>query len=384
MNVRLIQLGRQSGLIRLLTWSLGLLMTVALATAQAKSSTSTVKKSAAKAQTRAAAPAVRSQSATKAGAAVSRQVRPASARVAVAQNASKAAPRSSRVTAARAAPAVMSVGYLTGLHATTDPLALKSGAVLVIDRDSKKVLLSKNPEAVLPIASITKLMTALVVVEAGQSMDELIQIEAIDADETMNRRSRLIAGTSLPRSEMLRLALMSSENRAAFALSRHFPGGAGAFVMAMNRKAEALQMKDTRFVEATGLSADNRSSAHDLARLVTAASAHALIRDYSTAQESLVPVGSRERTTQFRSTNGLIKNPEWDISLQKTGYIAAAGRCLVMQASLAGRKLTMVLLDSAGKYSGFGDAERIRQWLLKEPTALVTSAPVHSVIEAAF
>jgi D-alanyl-D-alanine endopeptidase (penicillin-binding protein 7) len=273
-------------------------------------------------------------------------------------------------TAVVATPAVLSEGVLAGLHATADPLELKSGVALVIDRDSQEVLVSKNPQAVLPIASITKLMTALVVVETGQSMDELIHIEPIDADETNNRRSRLAAGTSLTRGEMLRLALMSSENRAAYALSRHFPGGTDAFVQAMNRKAQALGMKDSRFVEATGLSADNRSSAMDLARLVSAASAHVLIRDYSTAQESVVPVGSQDRATQFRSTNGLIGNPEWDISLQKTGYIAAAGRCLVMQASLAGRRLTMVLLDSAGKYSRIGDAERIRQWLLKDGRVL--------------
>jgi serine-type D-Ala-D-Ala endopeptidase (penicillin-binding protein 7) len=271
-------------------------------------------------------------------------------------------------------PAVLSEGYLAGLHASSDPLELKSGVALVIDRDSQEVLVSKNPQAILPIASITKLMTALVVVESGQSMDELIHIESVDADETMNRRSRLKAGTSLTRGEMLRLALMASENRAAYALSRHFPGGAEAFVELMNRKAQALGMKDTRFVEATGLSADNRSSAMDLARLVGAASTHAVIRDFSTAHESVVPVGARDQATQFRSTNGLIGNPEWDISLQKTGYISAAGRCLVMQASLAGRRLTMVLLDSAGKYSRFADAERIRQWLLRDGGKVLSSA----------
>lgn len=153
------------------------------------------------------------------------------------------------------------------------------------------------------------------------------------------------------------------------------------FVAAMNRKAQALGMQDTRFVEATGLSSDNRSSAMDLARLLTAASAHAVIREFSIAKESVVPVGATDRATQFRSTNGLIGNPDWDISLQKTGYIAAAGRCLVMQASLAGRRLTMVLLDSAGKYSRFGDAERIRKWLLDHSVNLAdaVSVPVAEV-----
>ncbi|MBL8329864.1 MAG: D-alanyl-D-alanine endopeptidase [Rubrivivax sp.] len=271
-------------------------------------------------------------------------------------------------------PAVPSVGRQTGLHEVSDPLALKSGVALVMDQDSHQVLLSKNSDAVLPIASITKLMTALVVIESGLSLDEVLTIDQDDAEHTSNSRSRLQSGTTMSRADMMRLALMSSENRAAHALSRHYPGGREAFVAAMNRKALQLGMGDTRFVEATGLSAENRSSAMDLARLVTAASAHEVIREFSTAKESLVPVGSAEKLVHFRSTNGLIGNPEWDISLQKTGYIAAAGRCLVMQAQMAGRRLVMVLLDSAGTYSRFGDAERIRQWLAKEGSSLAATA----------
>jgi D-alanyl-D-alanine endopeptidase (penicillin-binding protein 7) len=268
-------------------------------------------------------------------------------------------------------PAVLSVGQMAGLHAAQDPLDLKSSVALVVDQDTNQVLLSKNSDAVLPIASITKLMTALVVVEAGLSLDETVSIDQEDVEATANNRSRLIPGTQMSRGEMLRLALMSSENRAANALSRHFPGGASAFVAAMNRKAAQLGMRDTRYVEPTGLSADNRSSARDLSVLVREASNHQVIRELSTSREAQVAVGSRQ--VQFHTTNRLVTDPSWDIILQKTGYISAAGRCLVMQAQLAGRKLTMVLLDSAGKYSRLGDAERIRQWLA---TASIAAAPV--------
>lgn len=278
------------------------------------------------------------------------------------------------------APAVPSVGQQAGLHAVGDPLDLKSGVALVVDPDSNEVLLSKNPGVVLPIASITKLMTALVVIEARQPLDEMLTIEHDDLEQTSNARSRLVSGTAMSRAEMLRLALMASENRAASALSRQYPGGREAFVAAMNAKARQLGMTDTRFVESTGLSADNRSSAMDLVRLVGAASTHEVIREFSTSKESTVAVGD-ERQVLFRSTNGLIGNPEWDISLQKTGYIAAAGRCLVMQAQLAGRRLIMVLLDSTGKYSRFGDAERIRRWLSADGQRLAVSpaAPAPTV-----
>jgi len=182
----------------------------------------------------------------------------------------------------------------------------------------------------------------------------------------------------LSRGEMLRLALMSSENRAASALSRHYPGGAPAFMAAMNRKAADLGMRDTRYVEPTGLSSDNRSSAKDLSVLVKAAADHQIIRELSTSPEAQVAVGPRN--VQFHNTNRLVTDPSWDIGLQKTGYIAAAGRCLVMQAQLAGRRLTMVLLDSAGKYSRLGDAERIRQWLSQ--SAVAARAAVNSPPQA--
>ncbi len=280
-------------------------------------------------------------------------------------------------------PAVMSVGALSGLHTVGDPLELKSGAALVVDQDSNQVLFSKNSHAVLPIASITKLMTALVVVEAKLPLDETLSVDQADIEETQGSRSRLAAGTSLTRGDLLQLALMSSENRAAHALSRNYPGGSAAFVAAMNQRAQQLGMHDTRFVEATGLSPDNRSSASDLVRLMNAASSHDVIRGFSTSKESMVPVGADERMVHFRSTNGLIGNPDWEISLQKTGYIAAAGRCLVMQAQMAGRRLTMVLLDSAGRYSRFADAERIRKWLATTHLPAATAATVSAAMPAA-
>ncbi|HUG22250.1 D-alanyl-D-alanine endopeptidase [Piscinibacter sp.] len=258
-------------------------------------------------------------------------------------------------------PARLSYGQLAGLHATPDALALKSGVALVMDQETNEVLFSKNSQAVLPIASLTKLMTALVVTEAEQSLDDVLTVTQDDVDTEKHSRSRLRVGTRLTRGEMLHLALMSSENRAANALGRHYPGGLDAFVAAMNRKARELGMADTRYVEPTGLSSRNQSSAQDLATLVDAAYGHEIIRELSTSPEHRVAVGKRQ--LQFRNTNRLVRNPTWDIGLQKTGYISEAGRCLVMQAQLAGRNLIMVFLDSAGTYSRLGDAERVRKWL---------------------
>jgi D-alanyl-D-alanine endopeptidase (penicillin-binding protein 7) len=253
------------------------------------------------------------------------------------------------------------MGHAFGLHTTDDPLDLKSSVALVIDQDTRQVLFSKNPQAVLPIASITKLMTALVVTESALPLDEVLTITQDDVDTEKGSGSRLTVGTQLSRGDMLHLALMSSENRAANALGRHFPGGMSAFVEAMNAKALQLGMGGTRYVEPTGLSSQNQSSASDLALLVGAAYDHQIIRELSVSRETRVAVG--RRSLAFRNTNGLIRNPEWDIGLQKTGYISEAGRCVVMQAQMAGRKLIMVLLDSAGRYSRIGDAERLRKWL---------------------
>ncbi len=273
--------------------------------------------------------------------------------------------RGGRKIYVRLAPPRPSAGELAGLHRTVDALELKSSVALVIDQGTHEVLFSKNPGAVLPIASLTKLMTALVVAEAKLPMDELMSVTAEDVAGTVGTgaRSRLAEGTPLSRGEMLHLALMSSENRAAHALGRVYPGGLTVFVQAMNAKARQLGMTQTHYVEPTGLSPENRSSARDLAVLVQAASAHPIIRDYSTSLGTLVPVG--EKQVAYRNTNRLVTNPEWSIELQKTGYITAAGRCMVMKAQLAGRNLIMVLHDSAGRYSRLGDAERIRQWLLQ-------------------
>lgn len=258
-------------------------------------------------------------------------------------------------------PAVPSLGHAAGLQATNDPLDLKSSVALVLDQETDEVLFSKNSSAVLPIASLTKLMTALVVTEAGLPAQESLTISQEDIDTEKGSRSRLRVGTELTREQMMHLALMASENRAANALGRHYPGGIDAFVAAMNRKAAELGMRDTRFVEPTGLSSQNRSSARDLAVLVKAAYGHAVIRDLSVSPAYSVAVGSRQ--LQFHNTNRLVGSPTWEIGLQKTGYITEAGRCLVMQAKLAGRQLIMVFLDSAGKYSRLGDAERVRRWV---------------------
>ena len=265
------------------------------------------------------------------------------------------------------APGRASFGQIAGLHTAVDELALKSGVALLVDQDTNEVLFSKNPNAVLPIASITKLMTALVVTDAALPLDELLTVSKDDVDATTGSSSRLALGTRLTRGEMLHLSLMASENRVAHVLGRSFPGGLQQFVSAMNDKARELGMHDTQYVEPTGLSSSNQSSAQDLTRLVRAAFEHPIIRDLSTSLEAAMPVG--RKSVQFRNTNALVRNPEWEIGLQKTGYISAAGRCVVMQTQLAGRKLILVLLDSAGKYSRLGDAERIRKWVAQ--TALL-------------
>lgn len=266
-----------------------------------------------------------------------------------------------------ATPAKPSFGQIAGLHATADELDLKSSVALVIDQDTREVLFSKNDSAVLPIASLTKLMTGVVISDAKLPMDEAITITQADVDTEKGSRSRLRVGATLTRGELLHLALMSSENRAAHALGRTYPGGLDAFVEQMNVKARLLGMKDTRYVEPTGLSSRNQSSANDLATLVGAAYNYPALRELSTSQGFEVEVG--RRTLQFNNTNRLVKNPNWDIGLQKTGFITEAGQCLVMQTRIAGRKLIMVFLDSAGKLSRLGDAERVRRWVERSHAA---------------
>lgn len=263
-------------------------------------------------------------------------------------------------------PAVrMSHGMRAGLRRSSDPLSLRSSVAFVIDQETQEVLFSKNEEAVLPIASLTKLMTGLLIAEAELPMDEEITISQADIDTEKWSASRLRTGSRLTRGELLHLALMASENRAASALGRTYPGGMQVFVEMMNAKAQLLGMEDTHFVEPTGLSSKNRSSARDLAVLVDVASDEPLLREYSTTPAFQVAVGRRK--LMFSNTNRLVRNPDWDIGLQKTGYISEAGQCLVMQTRVAGRNLIMVFLDSAGKLSRLGDAQRIRRWVESLP-----------------
>ncbi len=273
-----------------------------------------------------------------------------------------AQPVSVRARPVRKSSTRPSAGQVAGLQrSAAGPLALKSNVALVVDQDTHEVLLGKNTGAVLPIASLTKLMTGLVISDAQLPMAERLTITQDDVDTEKGSRSRLKVGTSLTREELLHLALMSSENRAAHALGRTYPGGLDTFVAQMNAKARSLGMGDTNYVEPTGLSSRNQSSATDLAVLVEAAAAVPTLRELSTSSGAVVAVGNRPM--QFHTTNRLVANPSWDIGLQKTGYISEAGRCLVMQARVAGRKLIMVFLDSAGKLSRIGDAERVRRWV---------------------
>jgi D-alanyl-D-alanine endopeptidase (penicillin-binding protein 7) len=258
-------------------------------------------------------------------------------------------------------PPKPSFGQLAGLHREADPLELRSSVAMVTDQATGEVLFTKNAQAVLPIASITKVMTAMVVLESGQSMAEPIMISQDDVDTEKGSRSRLRVGTTLSRQDALHLALMNSENRAAHALGRTYPGGVEAAVAAMNAKARLLGMSKTSYADPTGLSSRNVSTAEDLTKLMQAAYAYKEIRDWSISPEYAVDVLGR--ATVFGNTNRLTKNDNWEIGLQKTGYISEAGQCLIMQARIDGRGVLMVFLDSQGKLSRLGDAQRVREWL---------------------
>ena len=266
-----------------------------------------------------------------------------------------------------------SIAEAFGLRNVVDPLALHSSVALVFDPRDGEVLYAKNPGAVLPIASITKLMTAMVILDAELPGNEMIRITDADVDRERFSGSRLAPGVRLSRLELLQLALMASENRAAHALGRTYPGGLEAFTSAMNAKAQLIGMSDSQFVEPTGLSSANVSTARDLARLVTAAFEYPMIRQYSTASALTVDTGYRQLA--FHNTNRLVSSSKWDISLQKTGYISEAGRCLVMQTRIDGAPVGMVLLDSTGRNSRYGDAQRIRKWLESERRETVAGAP---------
>jgi D-alanyl-D-alanine endopeptidase (penicillin-binding protein 7) len=242
-------------------------------------------------------------------------------------------------------------------------LKLRSANALVVSASDDTPIYSKNAEIVTPIASITKLMTAMVVLDAKQAANDLLTVDIPDLDMIKGSHSRLRLGVELPRSEMLRLALMSSENRAASALCRYYPGGTDACVLAMNAKALALGMSRSHFSDPTGLSSDNMSTATDLVKMVRAASEYPQIREFSTTPGALVDVPPTGRSVAFQNTNALVRGGTWDIQLQKTGFIREAGRCLVMVANVASKPVVIVLLDSFGKLSRIADANRIRHWL---------------------
>lgn len=281
------------------------------------------------------------------------------------KRAAKSAPRK-----AVAAASIRHASYApsAALEDADGNLSLRSSVAFVQDLNSSDVLFAKNEGAVAPIASITKLMTALVVVDAGLPLDEMIEITTDDIDTHKFTHSRLSVGTRLSRADMLHLALMSSENRAANALGRNYPGGLPAFVQAMNAKAVALGMQDTHYVEPTGLSSENVSSARDLVRLMREGSQRPLIRQYTTDTEYSVEVAGRHQT--FRNTNRLVARSDWNIIVSKTGFINEAGRCLVMLANIGGRDMAIVLLDSVGSLTRTADAQRIRQWVQREIGAL--------------
>lgn len=291
----------------------------------------------------------------------------------------KAAPL--RVTLRKAAPAALAVAPASLLANEPDEAlavdanglpVLGSSAFYVFNQKTGEVLLERNGSAVLPIASITKLMTAMVVLDSGQSLSEPLVITEGDIDRLKGTGSRLSLGTTLTREDMLHLALMSSENRAASALARNYPGGEAAFVEAMNVKARLLGLWNTRFHDSTGLNPANVSSPRDLAKLVAASASYPLIREFSTSPERYVDINGR--TLRFGNTNSLVRSPEWAISVSKTGYISEAGRCLVMQTWLHQEPVVMVLMDSNGRYTRTADAKRVRKWLEQNATQRVAVA----------
>jgi serine-type D-Ala-D-Ala endopeptidase (penicillin-binding protein 7) len=250
-------------------------------------------------------------------------------------------------------------------QAAPDPakLKLQSGSALVMDVNTGKTLYQKNPSRVRPIASLTKLMTALVVLDARQSLNQVLTIDQNDRDNIKHTYSRVRFGTKVTRHDALHLALMSSENRMASALARHYPGGRAAFIRAMNNKAKQLGMRNSRFYDSTGLSTRNVSTAQDLAKLISAAYRQPLIRQFTQDSNMEMRFATPAYSLMFNNTNPLVKNPDWDVRLSKTGYTDEAGRCLLMRAKPDNKELAIVLLNSVGKRTPIGDANRIRKWL---------------------
>lgn len=247
---------------------------------------------------------------------------------------------------------------LAGVAATPD---VRSRSVLVWDRADGRELFARGADQPVPIASITKLMTALVVLDARQALDETLKVTAEDRIRGRGAASRIPVGAALTRADLMRLALMSSENRAANVLGRNYPGGKDAFVRAMNARAMRLGMTRTHFVDPAGLSSGNVASARDVGRLVMAASQYAQIREFSTAESHVVTLG-RQRM-EFRNTDSLVRDSGWEVAVQKTGFLTEAGKCLALQARIQGRDVVIVLLNSWGKYTRVADARRIRKWM---------------------
>jgi D-alanyl-D-alanine endopeptidase (penicillin-binding protein 7) len=269
-------------------------------------------------------------------------------------------------------PRSPTAGQAFGLQETPEGVALRSNVAFVVDQNTSEVLLDKNSTSVVPIASVTKLMTAMVALDSKLPLTDELEVTDEDRDYIKHTSSRLRVGSVLSREDMLHIALMASENRAAAALSRYYPGGRPAFIAAMNAKAKALGMNDTHFESPTGLTSENVSTARDLVKMVNAAYQYPMIRKFSTDRSYEVYPG--KGVLAYNSTNALVRNPTWDIGLQKTGFINEAGECLVMQATIHGRPMIMVLLDSTGKYSRFADATRLRKWLDEVGSQRITSA----------
>jgi serine-type D-Ala-D-Ala endopeptidase (penicillin-binding protein 7) len=275
---------------------------------------------------------------------------------AAAQSSSKSAKPAKKAKVAKAAPVVPDF--------TKDGLPnLMSHAAMVIDQVTGRALFAKNADAAVPIASITKLMTSIVVLDSRQNLDEPVIIDAADIDTIKNSRSRLPVGTAFRREDLMRLSLMASDNRAAAALGRTFPGGMDAFVAAMNAKAKQIGLSTAKFVDPTGLAPGNVASPLDLALLVAEASKYPQIREFSTAPELYVTLPETGRQIGFNNTNSLVRSQDWSIGVSKTGFINEAGKCLVMQAMIGNNPVIIVLMDSWGRLTRVGDANRIKKWI---------------------
>lgn len=270
-----------------------------------------------------------------------------------------------RIRAAALVVGLMGMLGLPAVSAAPNPakLEVRSSSALVVDVKTGKTLYQKNATKVRPIASLTKLMTALVVLDAKQNLNQNITVDKNDLDRVKHTHSRIRMGTKVTRRDALHLALMSSENRMASALARHYPGGRSAFVRAMNNKARQLGMRNTHFYDSTGLSTRNVSTAQDLGKLAAAAYRQPLIRQFTQDENREMRFSAPAYSLMFNNTNPLVKNPDWDVRLSKTGFTDEAGRCLVMRAKPDSRELAIVLLNSVGKRTPIGDANRIRKWL---------------------